>query len=212
MAGIITTAEYSSWGNLPGSSWDAQIEVLRPMAEDLVLELTGCKFDSGTYTETYDGDDTQELTTDYANIQSITSIKQILGFVDGVANTYTYDIDSYGHDGDRTVYRLPRDDGRRFGLDDWGNQLDPMTASGPVFPLGFKNIELVYVAGYDTADMPQALKRAVCVLIDSMFDTRRNDQIIAQAKTNSGVSITMRSVAEQSAAFTNLIRPWRIAQ
>jgi hypothetical protein len=212
MAGIITVDEYKAWGNLTSSAWDTQVGVLREIAEDLVLELTGCKFDSGTYTELYDGDDTQELTTDYTNIQSITSIKQILSYTDGVANTTTFDADTYGHDGERTVFRLPRDNGQRFGMNQWGEPIDPLQPAGPVFPCGYQNIELVYVAGYDTGDMPKSLKRAVFMIMDSMFDTRRNDTIVAQARTNSGVAVTMKTAAEQSAAITQLIRPWKIAQ
>lgn len=206
MSGIITAAEYKSWRGLSGTAFDSQIDTLRVIADDLIQELAGCKFDAGTYTEIHDGDGTQELITDYVAISSITSIKI------GNATQTTLTATTYGHDGDRKVFRLPRDDGQRYGVDDLGLPVNPMGNPYPVFDLGYQNVELVYTAGYATASMPWALKRAAFMMVDSMFDTRGNDQLFTQTKTDSGVSSAMRTVAESNAAITAAIRPYRMAQ
>lgn len=206
MSSIVTIAEYKSWRNLTGTAFDAQVDFLREIAEDIIETMAGCLFDAGTYTEVYDGDGSQELITKHANLTSITSIKI------GNATQTTLTSSTYGHDGDRRIYRLPFDDGTRYGVDDLGFPVSPMGNPFPVFQAGNQNVELIYVAGFATASMPWGLKRAVFTMIDSLFDTRGNDLFHVQNKTDSGVSVAMRTAAESTAAVVSAIRPYRMAQ
>lgn len=209
MPGIITTAEYKSWSGLQDTTYDTDIAMLIPIAQSIIESMTCCKFDSDTYTETHSGDGLQDLWVNAYGITSITSISEAAN----TSSPVVIDSSTYTHDGIRTVSRIPKKDGMRFGVDQsgMGRIVHPLVDTFPVFERDTMNIQIVYTAGYDTEDMPVDLKYAMYRLIDSCFDNRMEDMITLVNKADSGATRAMRTAAEQTKATNDLVRKYKRA-
>lgn len=207
MAGIISTAEFKTWRGIGNTDFDSQIDMLAPIAQSTIEGLTSCVFDSGTYTETHDGDGTQELYVKAYGITSITSVKSDAD----TSSPVTLDSSSYNHDGIRCIRRIPRQTGMALGVDmsGTGRIVHPASNTYPVFDFGFGNIQVVYGAGFDTDDMPDDLKLAAFRLVDMFFETRGEDIVYIQNKGDSGATRAMRTVAESDAMMTGLVKKYR---
>lgn len=204
---IITTAEYKSWMDLPDTTYDTQIAMLIPLAGAAIESVCGCTFEADTYTRVINGDDSQRLVMDVYGITSITSIKSSVD----TSAPVTLESSTYTHDGERTIYRVGRDSGSRYGVDQYGRSISPTRPIEPRFERGWQNIEVVCVAGFDTDNMPQVLKHAAFRLIDHYFETRGNDIICTLNKTDSGSSVAMKTQAESNATVMDLLREYRMA-
>jgi len=207
MAGIIDAAEFKSWRGFNTSAFDTEVAFLIPIACAMIESATGVVFDAGTYTEVHNGDGTQQIIVKSIGITSITSIKSDFNSTTPI----TLDATTYAHDGDRTISRLPVDDGHRFGVDEMGRVNDPLVTDHPVFDRGFQNIQVIYAAGYTTANMPADLKLAAYRLVDSFFETRGEDVVYLQNKADSGANRAMRTVVESDAMIVSMVRNYRRA-
>lgn len=205
---IITAAEFKADQGIPDANtdYDDRIAAMIPQVQDIVEQEIGAKLDRADYTELFDGQGLQDLIVRRLPINSITSVKLSADTTTPV----TLDADTYVHDGDRTISRTPRDTGARSGVDEWGRPISTLRNPYPVFTYGRQNVEVVYNAGYDTADVPQGLKRAAFWLLSSLFELQGEDVIFTQNKTEAGVSRSLRTAAESSGAIKIMLRPWML--
>jgi hypothetical protein len=141
---IITTAQYKTFAGISASTYDAQLDVIIPALEDLVLKWLGRTIATATFTEKHDGNGTDALVLRNPPIASVTSVTLIFGS-DTVALASTdFAFSTTGT-------------GRLWLLSTAWWTLDRTGA--PRFPVGRENISVVYVGGYATA--PAGLQLAM---------------------------------------------------
>jgi hypothetical protein len=203
---LCTATEYKAWRGVTSSGYDTLYGTLIDTATAEIERLCGRTVGgfistNGPFTETFDGDGTQYLRLSNGPISSITSIKY------GNSDQTTIDSSGYTHDGKHAVMLLPRTSGAFLQRDDWGM---PVTGvSGNVFPIGFKNVEVVYAAGYaDTASVPDDLKLVCYRFVDHYAESRGGDmEKLTEAIGNTNV--TVKATAEFSDRVLQLLAPWR---
>jgi hypothetical protein len=200
---LCTATEYKAWRGVTGSAYDTLYGTLIDTATAEIERLCGRTaggFETATFTERFDGDGTQSLRLSNGPISSITSIKF------GNADQTTIDSTTYTNDGRQTVMLLPRATGSFSQRDDWGQ---PVTgSSGSVFPFGFQNIEVVYVAGYAADAIPDDLKLVCFRFVDHYASSRGNDmEVLTEAVGNTNV--TLRSAPEFRERVIDTLAPWR---
>lgn len=152
---IIAAADYKTWKGITATTWDAQLAVMVPAAQDFAERFCERLFEEDTHTELLSGDGSTDLFLANIPITSITSIAHVAD--DGTETVV-----------DSTAYRFDPATGvvrRHSGADGWA------FGCGVKWTEGFRNYEAVYVGGYDAAGTPApaSLKAALYQTIDAML-------------------------------------------
>jgi hypothetical protein len=161
---LITTDDYAAAMaaaniNVPAAALTF-LPTLIDQATDAIETYCRREFGQQTITDLYDGDHTVSLILRLFPVASITSI------------TVYADTDS-PQVLDASTYRVnPRTGEVRLTNHFAGSTWEAWGASG-VFPEGWQNIEVVYVAGY--ADVPAAVKLACIQTVKAALDSFRRD-------------------------------------
>lgn len=116
-------------------------------------------FESASRTVVFSGNGQPGVILPYAPISAVTSIAITQG---GGTTTYTGSDVTSNFAWDTTeVGELKWKDASygRFGVDEWGEQMQPGWGHTPCFPEGHQNVSIVFTAGYST--VPADLKQIV---------------------------------------------------
>lgn len=172
---------------------------------------------SASITEYQDGLGGQSLQARRWPITEITSIAYRAGDAGDDwqvfnSDTYTYDqvTDNVG-----TIHRIPMTHARVFAVDEYGVPYRTAVGQRGVFFQGFKNIRLIYAAGYDDGTSgvdvdtyAPDLVEALYGVTDSILSARGRDPAI-QSKTLGSFGYTLRASEESSKEIREMLRPFR---
>lgn len=162
---LVTSANYKTRAGITGSTYDSQIAALIPEAESIVARfLDRVLEDSGSdITEYYNGTGTGVLLLNAYPVTSITSVSYLSSVSAGAASYTAYGTDEYYHDADTGA--LFRYSGIDYSFVD-------SPAWDLVWPIGPKNIKVVYQGGWTSATVPSDVESCIYDLIGLLFHTR----------------------------------------
>lgn len=152
---IISASDYKTWKGISATTWDTQLAVMVPAAQDAAERFCERKFDEDTYTEVTSGEGSEYLFLPNTPIESITSIT----YLSESGDQTVVDSDAYRFDPNTgVVWRLS-------GADGWG------IGCRAKWTEGFRNYSVVYKGGYDAGGTPApaSLKAALYGIIDAML-------------------------------------------
>jgi len=194
---IVTESEYKTYRGIASTDYDTILADLVERSTDEIESLCGRTsggFEGDTFTETFDGEDTDILRVSNGPISSITSIKL------GNSTQSTVDSSAYVFR-DRTIMSAAGRDGSRVYRDAYGSVSD----GSFLFPLGTNNIEVVYVTSDARDDL---LKGAAFRLIDHYLDSRgRDNEKLTEAL---GTTTTVRASPDFRDRLLHELRHWRV--
>lgn len=203
---ITTNTEYKTWAKITGSADDAVITILISSASRMAERLCGrtlttsgaTSFESGTYTEVFNGNGCESVQLSNTPIASITSVTLLAG--DG-STLNTFDATDFKFNpttGELALTPVYRGRLARVGPDGWySDSAMGDTWSSPAFPDQFRNVSVVYVGGYST--VPDDLKMAIWRLVDLFMATRGQDPTVKSE------SIGVRSITYADASKTGSV-------
>lgn len=216
---IIAASDYKSYAGISGTTYDTRLGLLIPQLQDKVETYCRRLFDySASYTEYVDGEGTDAITLKRSPINTVAS----------VTVTYTSDNSSVLDSTDYTF--STEDDGRlwlyqatfgRTSLDQWGMPRSPTMVYAPRFPVGRRNITVVYAGGYGGAGpytMPPGLQLAFMELLSEVMatstaagggSTAGAGAGLLRSKTLGRNSEEYRDVDEAFAKFQERFYPYR---
>jgi hypothetical protein len=166
---LITSANYKTRAQIAVTTLDSVIALLIPEAESLVATYLDRDIEDGgsDITEYYDGSGTAVLMLRSWPITSVTSVSYLSSVTAGVAAYTAYGTGDYYFDA--TTGRLFRYAGEDFAFPE-----SDQVSSG--WPIGEKNIKVVYRAGWTSStvpgDMASCLYDLVSVLLHARNGTR----------------------------------------
>lgn len=205
---VITTAQYKTYAGITVTTWDTLLGVLIPACQSDVESYCNRLFDTATYTETLDGDNTGQLQLSNYPITSITSVSYLAPNGSTLAMPST----SYSVDANTGLLTLvPLQYSKSTAYDTMGNPSNEWVY-GPRFTRGFQNYRVVYVGGYSS--MPADLQLAMYEYVASKFNPIKNG---ATADTNllsesiGDYSYTRKTPAQMTDDLSRLFRTWRRA-
>lgn len=205
---ITTNTEYKTWAGITATTWDSLITTLISAASrraEIACNRTrtasgATSFESGTWTEVFNGEGQEAIQLRNWPITSVTSVTLTAG--DGttirtVAST-EYKINlangvlAFAPSYAGRFARVSSGDG--FGPG-WGSDYDNGSEHGvhPRFSDQYRNVTVVYVGGYST--VPDDLKMAIWQIVDLLFNMRANDPTVKSE------SIGVRSVTYADGNF-----------
>lgn len=171
---IATTANYKTYAGITASTWDAQLGVIIPAVQAEMERYCGRVFDTASYTEYHDGCFANQLVLKNTPITALTSVA-LVG-TDGTESTV--DSTTYTYDADSGVVSFKRVSRGLVTVDDWGYPENYGSGESPNFGAGFRNVKVVYTAGYSSGTMPADLKMALYRLVDSAFKNVGQDRTL----------------------------------
>jgi len=195
---IVTASEYKTERGISGSDYDTILALYIEQATEEIESLCGRTsggFEGGTFTESFDGDDSDILRVSNGPISSITSIKL------GNSNQSTVDSSAYTFR-DRTIMAVAPRRGSAVRRDSYGTFDD----GGFLFPFGSNNVEVVYATSDARNDL---LKGVAYDLIDHYLDSRGRDlEKLTEATGNT--TITVRAAPDFRDRLLDKLRHWRV--
>lgn len=123
-------------------------EELINSASEFIESYCSRKFVSATYTEYYNGGNTNKLLLNQYPVTTLTSVQYWDYQSQGIIESYT----------EHTDYELYSNDGYLYKVSGWSK--------------GTKNYKVVYVAGYSTSTMPSDLKNACKEICKYLYNLR----------------------------------------
>lgn len=205
---VITTAQFKTYAGITVTTWDTLLGVLIPACQAEVESYCNRLFDTATYTETFDGDNSGQLQLSNYPITSITSVS----YVGPDGTTVAMPSTSYRYEANTGLLTLvPVSYSKSTAYDTMGNPLNEWTY-GPRYNRGFQNYRVVYVGGYSS--MPADLQLAMYEYVASKFNPIKNG---ATADTNllsesiGDYSYTRKDDTQLGDNVTRLFRTWRRA-
>lgn len=156
---IITKSDYKTLKGISATTYDAVLDAMLPMLQGLVEDTIGRAFDTGTYTETWDGLGSPSVFLRNTPITSVTSVTLLSPGSSVVVDSSTYTFNAATGE----VSFRPRSWGRVV-VDDFGQLAPNPQVPWPQFPEQFQSVRVVYVGGYSI--MPPGLKMAMVRFAD----------------------------------------------
>lgn len=208
---LVTRAEAKEWLNIASATttYDDFIDKCILRASEAAERYCNRSFNTGTYTEKHNGDDSQFLIVKNPPITSITSIAVVVDSTSTTINSTSYTFDaqsgiiSFVNGADIRVppyWTGDRSDCRRF-------------AEYPNWPKAFQNITIVYVGGYAT--IPDDLKQAGLYMISDLYGQRGRDTSVVSEQLGRYSYQRSAMTADQlvagvvSPTIAALLRPFR---
>jgi len=165
---LTTLSEYKTYAGITTTATDTRLTTLVSAADAFVKRYCGRSFESGPYTQVYNGTGDESLQLTEYPVTSITSVTQ--KFTDGT--TSVLDSDTYRFESvTGLLYRTFTGRGRYVRQDStsWRNDTEPAQRFGNayIWSKGYQNYTIVYVGGYAT--IPDDLKLLVWKIVDWWF-------------------------------------------
>lgn len=161
-------------------------------------------FESGTRTETYDGTGSNNIVLRNAPVSSITSVKHI----DDSGNETTLSATSYRVSKNGILHKLSGDGNVGF-YDEFEHMSTDgprrRMRTGPVWCRGFRNYEVVYVAGYSS--VPSDLEGVVIDICCDAYLNRRENRELGQHQAG-GQTVQRKPIAELVALRKHRLSPY----
>jgi hypothetical protein len=195
---LVTAAAYKTSRGISGSDFDARIAVAIGVAEQIVRDLCGrdrtAGFESATWTEYLDGTGDDVLRLREWPVASVTSVK------------YRESSTAFGEALDTSAYYIDPTADNRGELHIWGSSAQ-WGQTQSVWPAGSKNIQVVYVGGYDT--IPADLQEACFILIDSWYASSLRDSVSSQAEVLGQINRTLKTEGEKALTLHGYLKSWK---
>lgn len=215
---IITAANFKTYRGITVSTYDTLIQTLIDGAQAQVERWCDRAFDTGTFTQTYNGEGSETIILRNTPITSITSITRI--YPDG--DTSVVDSDDYRCELETGVVKFTNATRGRVLMDSYGEVDVYNWGVAPQFTEGHQNVRVVYVGGYGT--MPKDLVSAMYMYVDSLYSETYavgGSPTAFQSETLGDYSYTNAApasrfiqtnaglISAKFATFKNLFAPWK---
>ena len=214
MASILLS-EYKSHSGIIVTTYDTLITAKIAVAQSKAEAFCARKFDSASYTEYLNGNGTQSIVLKNTPITALTSVTLISS--DNVETEL--DSDTYRYEAESGILR--RTDGgvwARFP-EDWAGLRISRFGRSNGFPQGYRNIKVVYTAGYTAAvetstagNAPAALKQALYYIVSMELARARkgidHDPALTSASLGD-LSLSWKGQAEVDKTWKELLLPYR---
>lgn len=169
---VTTSTEYKTHANISGTAEDTRITHWLLVAQSLVEQTIDRELDSATFTEYYSGSGTGIIQLRNYPVTSITSVKPYsAASVAGSALAST----TYKCDLATGELRLTPEAFGYWAYSDLhapvGGDTDWTEFDGSTFDNEFRNVQVVYVAGYTAPNAPYSYKLAIWQVIDLLRAT-----------------------------------------
>jgi len=181
-AGLITVARAQQHPQLTTVD-ETILGVYVAAASAAVVTWCSREFAQDTFTETYDGDGTNEIVLDQFPVESITSCT----ITDDDDTDYDIDADEFRIDTAAAIVRFK----------------PSSTADYNYFPSGFRNVQFVYTAGYAT--VPEDVQSAVAQVAAGLYGTDSRDGSVA-SETMGDYAYTVNTAADADSVMTPFAR------
>lgn len=160
---VITVANYKTFKGISASTYDAILATIIAGAQSRAERFCGRLFDTATFTEKYSGNGSEILLLKNFPITSITSITE--------RDRGAYASTEYTFDADSGEVRLLGTSEGRFPADEYGEVGANQFGVSPCFPVGFRNLTVVYVGAYGSGAtaVPADLTLAMLQFVDYLF-------------------------------------------
>lgn len=212
--GLCTLSRLKQYLKVQNDDNDDLLKFYIRAATSQIEQMTGRTsggFVNGSFTETLSGENYESIQLSNWPIESVTSVTTIAvdGSTDTVASTdYRFDPQTgvLSLLAAQTVLIHGHTDRDGFATNIGGPSLG--FGRRPAFGRGVRNVQVVYVGGYDPDEIPENLQLACLILAASRYREGENDNGM-QSETLGDYSYTRRPSSEAQEQVTSLIQQFR---